>query len=175
MPEQDWPILATVLPNRIIMRPIYVNPHTQRYLNPKNGRFSTVIYVDDCEDGLLGDAETTASRIEMRLAWRLFDPQGNGLGLNKNLDPVWQDPSRIQHSEVLVISEHPEMNAKDGMISISTQEVDKLRRAFNRVTTSGRDLIRRTKQRIVHNDLLTRLDPARFQRLVQVNPPLVEI
>lgn len=174
-PEEDWPLLATILPNRIIMRPIHVNPHAQRYLKPKNGRFTTVTYVDDERDELLDDAEATTLRIESRLAWGLFAPPGNGLGLNRDLDPVWQGLSRIQHAEVLVISRHPEMHAKDGVVSISTQEVDRLRRAFNRVTTNGRKLIRQTKQGIVHDDVLTRLDPERFQRIVQVNPPLVEV
>ena len=129
MPEEDWPLLATILPNRIIMRPIHVNPHAQRYLTPKNGRFTTVIYVDDyARAELLDDAEAAALRIESRLAWGLFDPPGNGLGLNRDLDPVWQGLSRIQHADVLVISQHPEMHAIDGVVSISTQEVDRLRR-----------------------------------------------
>lgn len=175
MPEDNWPLLATILPNRIIMRPIHINPHAQRYLTPKNGRFTTVTYVDDYGDELPDDAETAALRIELRLAWSLFDPPNNGLGLNKNLEPLWKGLSRIQHSEALVISRRPEMHAKDGMISISTEEVDKLRRSFNRITTNGRKLIRQTKQGVVHDDVLTRLDPERFQRVVQVNPPLVEV
>lgn len=175
MPEEDWPLLATILPNRIIMQPIHVNPHAQRYLTPKNGRFTTVIYVDDYGDEMLDDAEAAASRIDLRLAWGLFDPPGDGLGLNKDLNPVWQGLSRIPHAEVLVISRQPETHATDGVVSISTQEVDKLRRAFNRITTNGRKLIRQTKQGIVHDDLLTRLDPERFRRVVQVSPPLVEV
>jgi hypothetical protein len=175
MPDKDWPLLATILPNRIITWPIHVNPHAQRYLTPKNGRFTTVIYVDDDGDELLDDAEAVARRIESRLAWRLFDPPGNGLGLNRDLDPVWQGLSRIQHAEVLLISRHPEMHAKDGVVSIGIQEVDGLRRVFNRVTTNGRQLIRQTKQGIVHDDLLTRLDPERFRPVLRVNPPLVDV
>ncbi|WP_197342633.1 hypothetical protein [Ralstonia solanacearum] len=175
MPEEDWPLLATILPNRIIMWPIHVNPHARRYLTPKNGPFTTIIYVDDEGDELLDDAEAAALRIESRLAWRLFDPPDNGLGLNRDLDPMWQGLSRIQHAEVLVISQHPAMHAKDGVVSISTQEVDRLRRTFNRITTNGRKLIRQTKQGIVHDGVLTKLDPERFRRVVQVNPPLVEV
>lgn len=175
MPEEDWPLLATILPNRIIMRPIHVNPLVQRYLTPKNGCFTTVIFVDDYDDKLLDDAEAAAERVTMRLAWGLFDPPGSGLGLNRDLDPVWKVLSRIQHAEVLVISRHSEMQAKDGVISIGTQEVDKLRRAFNRVRTKGRKLIDQTKQGLVHDNVLTRLDPQRFRRFVQVNTPLVEV
>lgn len=175
MPDKDWPLLATILPDRIIMRPIYVNPHTQRYLKPKNGRFSKVVYVSDYRDELINDAESVALRIRSRLAWGLFDSPENGLGLTKDLNSVWQGLSRIQDADILVISSHPELHAKDGVVSISTQEVDKLRRAFNRVKTNGRQLIRQTKYGLVHDDLLTRLDPEKFRRIVQVNPPLVEV
>lgn len=175
MPEQDWPLLATILPNRIIMRPIHVNPHAQRYLTPKNGRFTTVIYVDDVCDELPDDAEAAALHVESRLPWGLFDPPGNGLGLYRELDPVWQGLSQIPSAETLVVSEHPEIIATEGVVSVSTQEVDRLRRAFTRVTRNGRKLIRQTKQCIVHDDVLTRLDPERFRRVVQVAQPLVEV
>ena len=68
MPEEDWPLLATILPNRIIMRPIHVNPHAQRYLTPKNGRFTTVIYVDDYGDELLDDANALTSYLPEKVA-----------------------------------------------------------------------------------------------------------
>lgn len=67
------------------------------------------------------------------------------------------------------------MHTKDGVVSVATQEVDKLRRAFNRATTNGRKLIRQTKQSFVHDDVLTRLDPERFQRIVRANSPLVQV
>lgn len=173
--EEDWPLLATILPNKIVMRPIHVNPHAQRYLRPKNGRFTTVIFVHEYGDKLPDNADAAASHIDSCLARGLFDSTDYGLGLNKNLDPLWQALSWIPNTNVLVISKYPEMHAKDGVVSISTDEVDKLRRAFNRITTNGRKLIRQTKQGIVHDDVLTRLDPERFQRIVQVNPPLGEV
>lgn len=43
-PENEWPLLASITPNQIIMQPIHVNPHALRYLSPKHGRFTTVIY-----------------------------------------------------------------------------------------------------------------------------------
>lgn len=175
MPEEDWSLLATIFPNRIIMRPIHVNPHAQRYLSPKNGRFTTVIYVDDDGDDLPDDAEAAVARIDSRLGWDIFDPTNRGLGLSKNLDPLWQGLSRIQHVDVLVISRHPEMHAKDGVVSIGIKEVDNLRRSFNRVTTKGREIIRQAKQTYVYDDLLTRLDPERFRRVTRVAPSLVEV
>lgn len=175
MPEEEWPLLATILANRIIMRPIHVNPHARRYLAPKNSRFTTVIYVDDIADVLLDDAEASASRIESRLDWNLFDPPSTGLGLNKDLEPIWQGLSRIPHASVLVIGHNLEVGVLDGVVSIDEGEVDRLRRAFNRVTKRGRELIRQTKRGIVHDDILARIDAERFQRIVPVPPPLVQV
>ncbi len=56
-PESEWPLLATILPNSIVMYPIHANPHTKRYLTPKHGRFKTVIYEDDA-DGTLPKRST---------------------------------------------------------------------------------------------------------------------
>lgn len=176
-PEEEWPLLATILPDRIVMHPVHVNPHAKRYLTPKNGPFTSVIYDSGFGNNLPDEAEVAASNIEGRLglAWGLFDPPSNGLGLNKNLDPMWQALARIRNSHTLAISRHPDTYAKEGVVSLGIDEVDKLRRAFNRITKSGRGLIRQTKHRIVHDDVLTRLDPERFRRVVQVNPPLVEV
>lgn len=174
MPKEEWPLLATILSKKIIMRPMHVNPHAKRYLTPKNGRFSTVIYVDDSGDALPEDADAAAALVDLRLAWRIFDATADGLGLSKDLDPVWQGLSRIQNATTLVISRRPDMHSGAGVISLDIQEIESLRRSFNRVTTRGRKLIRQTKLGMVHDDVLTRLDPVRFQRIVQVNPPLVE-
>lgn len=174
-PEQEWPMLATILPDRIIMHPIHANPLAQRYLKSKNGRFTTVIYVDDAGDKLPDDAEDAAVHIQLRFAWGLFDSPGSGLGLSRDLDPLWQGLSRIQQANVLVIGRRVSLHASDREIVISTQEVDTLRRAFNRIKTNGRKLIRQTKDGIVHDDVLTRLDSERFRRVVQVSPPLVQV
>lgn len=59
-PESEWPLLASITPNQILMRPIHVNPHAQRYLSPKNGRFTSVIYMAGrCRD-LANRADSTA-------------------------------------------------------------------------------------------------------------------
>lgn len=98
MPEEEWPLLAIILPNRIIMRPIHVNPHAQRYLTPKNGRFTTVIYVDDYGDEMLNDAEAAASRIDLRLAWGLFDPPGNRVLVCSSATPTTERSQGKGHS-----------------------------------------------------------------------------
>lgn len=174
-PENEWPLLASITPNQIIMRPIHVNPHAQRYLSPKNGRFTTVIYADEVGTKLPDDAATAVSRIEMHLPLKLFDSPESGLGLHRDLDQVCQGLSRIPNATILVVSQHPGQYAGDGVVSVSVEELDKLRRGFNRITTNGRQLIRQSKQGLVHDDVLNRIDPERFQRTVRVAPPLVEV
>lgn len=157
------------------MRPIHVNPHAQRYLSPKNGRFTTVIYADEVGTKLPDDAATAVSHIEMHLPLKLFDSPESGLGLHRDLDQVCQGLSRIPNATILVVSQHPGQYAGDGVVSVSVEELDKLRRGFNRITTNGRQLIRQSKQGLVHDDVLNRIDPERFQRTVRVAPPLVEV
>lgn len=174
-PESAWPLLATITPTRIIMRPIHANPHRVQYLNQKNGKFRVVIYEDGDENALPDEAEEAALSIAARLPYGLFDPPGDGLGLPKDLDAVWQTLSRVQGTEILVISRKRATALTDGVICVREDELDKLRRKFNRTKTAGRKLVRQTKQSAVHDDVLTKLDPEKFRRVIQVNQPLVEV
>jgi hypothetical protein len=174
-PERAWPLLATITPTRIIMRPIHANPHRVQYLNQKNGRFGIVIYEDGHENDLPDEAEEAALSIAERLPYGLFDPPGDGLGLPKDLDAVWQTLSRVQGTEILVVSRKRATALTEGVICIREDELDKLRRKFNRTKTAGRKLVRQTKQSVVHDDVLTKLDPEKFRRVIQVNHPLVEV
>ena len=174
-PENKWPMLATITHNQIIMQPIHVNPHAQRYLSPKNGCFTKVIYVNEFDTKLPDDATSAASLIEMHLPWKLFDSPENGLGLHRNLDPVWRGLSRIPNVKTLVVSRNPDQHVSEGIVSVNLEVLDKLRRDFNRITTNGRKLIRQSQHSFVHDDVLHRIDPDRFQRVVRVSPPLVEI
>lgn len=95
--------------------------------------------------------------------------------MTKDLDPIWHGLSRIQSAKVLSISRNSEITVKNDTILIGEEHIDKLRRVFNRIKSNGRKLIRQSKHGIVHDDLLTRLDPERFRRIVKVTPPLVEV
>lgn len=174
-PDSAWPLLATITPTRIIMRPIHVNPHRVQYLDQKNGRFGIVIFEDDQENALPDEAEKAALSIAARLPYGLFDAPENGLGLTKDLDAVWQTLSRIQGTETLVVSRKRATALTEGVICIREDELDKLRRKFNRTKTAGRKLIRQTKQSVVHDDVLVKLDPEKFRRVIPVNQPLVEV
>lgn len=174
-PESEWPLLASITPNGIIMRPIHVNPHAKRYLSPKNGRFTTVIYAEEVGTKLPADANAATRHIERHLPWKLFDSPEYGLGLHKDLDPVWQGLSRIPNATILVVSAHPDRYAHDGVVSVGIDELDKLRRGFNRITLNVHQLIRQSEQDLVQDDVLSRIDPARFQRTGRLTPSLVEV
>jgi hypothetical protein len=96
--------------------------------------------VGDCGAELPDDAEAAASCIDSRLAWRLFDPASNGLGLRRDLDPVWQGLSRIQHAEVLVISQHPEMYAKESAVDSTGRCIQKVATSLSPNTPHNRTL-----------------------------------
>jgi hypothetical protein len=127
-PESAWPLLATITPTRIVMRPIHANPHRVQYLNQKNGKFGIVIYEDGHESALPDEAGEAALSIAARLPYGLFDPPGDGLGLPKDLDAVWQTLSRVQGTEILVISSKRATALAEGVICIREDELDKLRR-----------------------------------------------
>lgn len=174
-PEKAWPLLATISPTRITMRPIHANPHRVQYLNQKNGGLGVVIYEDGNENDLPDVADEAALSIAGRLPYGLFDPPEDGLGLTKDLDAVWQSISRIQGAAILVVSRKRATSLSDGVICIREEELDKLRRKFNRTKTAGRKLIRQTKRNVVHDDVLTKLDPEKFRRLIPDNHPLVPV
>lgn len=157
------------------MRPIHANPHRVQYLNQKNGRFGIVIYEDGYENELPNEAEAAVSSIAARLPYALFDLPEDGLGLPKDLDLVWQTLSRIPDPVILFISRNQPTAITKGVICINEEDLDDLRRTFNRTKTAGRKLIRQTKQSFVHDELLTKLDPEKFRRLIRVNQPLVQV
>ncbi|MEA3172275.1 MAG: hypothetical protein QOI97_5223, partial [Pseudomonas sp.] len=43
-PEPDWHWLARVFQKQIVTYPVFSNPHAQRYLKPRHGRFRTLTY-----------------------------------------------------------------------------------------------------------------------------------
>jgi hypothetical protein len=91
------------------------------------------------------------------------------------MEAMWMGLTKIHDAYTIVISSHPEIHISPGVISLSINEIDEIRRTFNRITRKGRDLIRHAKQRAVYNEILNRLDPEKFQRIVVVNRPLVEV
>jgi len=168
LPADQWPLLASIFADRIVMYPIYTNPHTQRYLKPKHGRFHTLVYKDDVGYDLPENEEDARQEIDSRLAWRLFrDDCRYGLGLDEGLEPLWRNLGLLSDVDTLVVRKRGASEVVDRTVFLSQDEVNRFRLAFGRITRSGRDLIRSSKSGAVRNDLLAKLNPEKFPRIVR--------
>lgn len=168
LPEDEWHLLASIFPARIVTYPVYTNPHAQRYLKPKHGRFHTLVYEDDRDEPLPESAEEATYEIDIRLAWRIFrDDCHFGLGLDEGLEPVWHSLASLPGVDTLVVRKRGVSEVVDNTVCLGLDQLDRFRLAFDRIARRGRELIKPTKRASVRNDLLAQLDPERFPRIVQ--------
>lgn len=180
-PLDEWPIVATLHSDRIVLRPVHDNPYALRYLSPRHGRFRTVTYVDGERIELPSDEKSALDQLGSRLPYQVFDDIHVGLGLNKVFEPVWKALQRLTPESNLVILHDGVSRTNNGVIEVSFQDLNQLRLSLNRIDRRKRDGVRAAKYTVVHNDLLSKLDPARFVRsepstprakpsMVRVNP-----
>lgn len=162
--QNSWPLLASVTPKQIRMFPIHANPHAQRYRSPQHGSFSSVVYVDDSGDALPTDADDALRQISTRLPGSIFRDYTEGLGLHKEFDEVVKTIAILGKNAALKIVEHGASHVEADEVIVSEEDMDSLRRAMNRIDRRKREGVRHAKQVTVFNDLLTKLDPARFGR-----------
>jgi Domain of unknown function (DUF4263) len=178
-PTNRWHLLAAIFPDRIVMYPIHTNPHAQRYLSPRHGRFLTLIYEDSQEEEPLPDnAEDATRQIEFRLPHLLFnDACRLGLGLNKDLAAFWQKLLSLQNVNTIAVSVQKPTQIINNVACVNRGDLDLLRRGFNRVQRRRREAINLSQARFVHDEVLTKLDPERFQRIERIGEPirLVEV
>lgn len=173
-----WHILASIFADRIVTYPVYTNPHAQRYLKPKHGRFHTLVYEDDGDESLPDSAEDAMYEIDRRQAWRIFrDNCQYGLGLDKELEPVWRGLAALGSVDTLVVRKRGSSEVVGNTVVLNLDELHRFRLAFGRIARKGRDLIKLSKAGDVHNDLLANLDPERFPRIVRdtASAPLVRV
>lgn len=164
----EWPLLASIFFDRIVMYPVYTNPCTQRYLKPKHGRFKTLVYQDDANDPLPETEEEARYEIDRRQAWRLFrDDCRYGLGLDEKLDPLWRSLSSLPKVDTIVVRKKGAAQISDNAVFVSERELNEFRLSFGRITRKGRELIKSSKSAIMRNDLLANLDPEKFPRIVR--------
>ncbi|HBO5115154.1 Shedu immune nuclease family protein [Pseudomonas aeruginosa] len=176
-PENEWHHLARVFLDRIVTYPVFNNPHAQRYLRARHGRFSTVIY--ECSYGVVlpESAEDAVAHINIALPWRTSNRCSSGLGLIKELDEVWTGLSSIPKLDTLVLTRGGVLQVDGNVVRIPRDDIDKIRRAFDRTTRKVRKIVKQAKATHIRNALLAPLDPVRFPPIVQVNPEgqLVEV
>ncbi|WP_230589679.1 Shedu immune nuclease family protein [Pseudomonas chlororaphis] len=177
LPEPNWYHLARVFLKEIITYPVFANPHAQRYLTPRHGRFKTVIYESSYGRDLPDSPASAVSHIEIALPWRASNPCTYGLGLTKDLDEIWRGLSSIPELNTIVAARDGALRVDGNTVRIPKDEVDRIRRAFDRTTRKVRDSVKQARATHIRNALLAPLDPTRFPPIVQVNPEgqLVEI
>lgn len=169
LPESDWHHLARVFLDKIISYPVFTNPHAKRYLARRHGQFRTVIYESSYGTALPKSSGATVSHIEIALPWRASNACIYGLGLTKDLDEVWRGLSRFPALNTLVLTRGGVLRVDGSAVLIPKDEVDKIRRAFERTTRRMREFVKQVRKTHIRNALLSPLDPARYPPLFQVN------
>ena len=168
LPSEEWHLLASIYSDRIVMYPVYTSPHAQRYLRPKHGRFHSLVYQDDVDATLPDSEEDARLAIDGRLEWRIFrDDCRYGLGLDKDLEPLWRNLSLLGEVDLLVIRKHGPSQVVGKTVFLNQGEINSFRLAFGRITRNGRDLIKSSKSGAVRNDLLAKLNPEKFPQIVR--------
>lgn len=134
LPEDRWHRLATIEPGWITMYPIYTNPHTQRYRSPKNGNVGCILYSHQPTRDLPDTPEDAVLYIDVSLPRKLFDPCEEGLGLVKQLTPLWRGLRFAPSLKTLVISDDGDTSITDDVVFVSEARVDECRRTCMRIT-----------------------------------------
>ena len=134
LPEDQWHRLATIEPGWITMYPIYTNPHTQRYRSPKHGNVSCIMYSHQMKRELPDTPYDAALYIDLSLSRKLFDSCGDGLGLVKQLTPLWRGLRFAPGIKTLVISDESDTSITNEAVFVSAARVDECRRACMRIT-----------------------------------------
>lgn len=134
LPEDRWHHLATIEPGWITMYPIYTNPHTQRYRSPKNGNVGCILYSHQSTRDFPDTPDDAVLYINVSLPRKLFDSCDEGLGLVKQLTPLWRGLRFAPGLKTLVISDDIDTSITDDIVFVSEARVDECRRTCMRIT-----------------------------------------
>ncbi len=138
MPEAQWYLLATIDPGWITMYPIYTNPHTQRYRSPKHGNVRCIVYETSLVHDVPDTPDAAQLHIDLNLPGKLFNSCDEGLGLVKQLAPLWRGLRLAPLVHTLVICADGHTSEKDGAVFVREIEVDQCRRACMRISRAKR-------------------------------------
>lgn len=138
LPEEQWHLMATIEPGWITMYPIYTNPHTQRYRSPQHGSLRCIRYETKASQAVPDTPEGVQLHIDLHLPDKLFNSVEWGLGLVKQLAPLWRGLRLVPNAHTLMISADLETSEVDGTVTVREAEVDECRRACMKITRARR-------------------------------------
>lgn len=170
-PSTEWHLLAVIQPHQIISYPVYTNPYTQRYLQPKHGQFDKLVLERDSSEGLPQSAEEAVRELSTAPHSQLFDDPADGFGFIKNLDPLRYGLAVLRNVDTIKLSFSGELQIDDGILTMPAALLDQFRRAFERNRRLGRQEVRLANTHLVRNHLLSEIDPERFPRIVTDTSP----
>lgn len=170
LPEIDskWHRLARILPDRIVTFPVYTNPHAQRYLTRRHGRIKTIIYEMDSHHVLPESEDAARMIIERHMQQPVWNDCSFGLGMTKDLDPIWTGLIRLPDIDTIVVTRDGTLEIDGYSARIPRQHLDEMRRLFNKANRKLRERMRLAKQWHVRNELLAKLAPQHFPAFAQV-------
>ncbi|MDF5828780.1 hypothetical protein P4233_16325 [Pseudomonas aeruginosa] len=102
-------------------------------------------------------------------AFDLFNPCAFGLGLIKDLDEVWRGLAGFANLNTIALTQSGGLQIDGDTVRIPVVHIESMRWAFNRTNRKVREVVRLGKRTHVRNVLLSRLDPERYPRVMQVN------
>jgi hypothetical protein len=161
-PREQWHRLARMYPDRILTYPVFTNPHAQRYLNPKHGRLTSVIFHREEDEPLPETADAAVSEIDLALPWKCFSVCTYGLGLSPDLDEVWRSLSGIPAITAIGVTNAAMSTITESIAWITVSDLNRFRRSFERFKRLSRERVQLARRWDVRNNLLATLDPERF-------------
>ncbi|MBJ2290572.1 DUF4263 domain-containing protein [Pseudomonas sp. MF5691] len=138
LPEDQWHLLATIDPGWITMYPIYTNPHTQRYRSPRHGNIKCIAYETSNVHDVPDNHDGAQLHVDLYLPGKLFNPCDEGLGLVKQLAPLWRSLRLVPQAHTLVICADGDTFEEAGTVFVREAQIDECRRACTRISRAKR-------------------------------------
>lgn len=175
-PREQWHCLARVYPDRLLTYPVFTNPHAQRYLSPKHGPLTSVIFHRKVDEPLPETADAAVTEIDLSLPWKCFSESTYGLGLVPELDEVWRSLSGIPAITAIGVTRSGTSTVTESIAWITVSDLHRFRRNFQRFKRLAREHVHVARRWDVRNNLLATLDPDRFPHMAPAAAaaPLVE-
>lgn len=167
-PNSEWHRLARIFPDRIETFPVFTNPNAQRYLSRRHGSIKTIAYEMDGDHALPETEAAARMIIERYMQHPVWNDCSYGLGLTKDLDPIWRGLMHLPGINTIVVMCGGALEVDGNSAKIPRRYLDEMRRLFDKANRKLRERVRLAKQWHVRNELLAKLAPQQFPAFAQV-------